>query len=73
MKPRAQNSTFSTKRFTWAGCDLCRDNAAAFFRRDTETGQSYVYRQPETVEEVEIAQAALEGCPTESIGNDAGG
>ena len=31
---------------------------------------SVVFRQPVTPEEVSEAQAALEGCPTDSIGNN---
>ena len=50
-------------------CDMCRTTAPEFFRRDDETGYSYVFRQPETAEEVSHAHEALEGCPTESIGN----
>ena len=53
-------------------CDFCRNSAPAFFRRDAETGQSIVYRQPETAEETALAQEALEGCPSDSIGNDGG-
>ena len=53
-------------------CDLCRDIAPAFFRRDSETGQSIVYRQPETAEETTLAQEALDGCPSDSIGDDGG-
>jgi ferredoxin len=51
-------------------CDLCRLNAPAFFSRDEETGYSFVHRQPVTPEEVELAEEALQDCPTESIGND---
>jgi ferredoxin len=55
---------------TCIDCDICRDSAPDFFRRDDDTGQSYVYRQPVTAEEVALAQEALEGCPTSSIGDD---
>lgn len=51
-------------------CDMCRESAEAFFRRDDHIGQSAVYRQPQTVDEMAITEAALEGCPTQSIGND---
>jgi ferredoxin len=51
-------------------CDLCRDLAPAFFRRDADTGQSIVYRQPATPEESTFAQEALDSCPTSSIGDD---
>src|SRR3954471_15539420 len=51
-------------------CDMCRGNAPQFFRRDDEIGYSIVYRQPVTREEIEQAEAALAGCPSESIGYD---
>ena len=51
-------------------CDLCRGNAPDFFKRNDETGFSIVHRQPETPTEIALAEEALEGCPTESIGND---
>lgn len=51
-------------------CDLCRNTATDFFRRDDESGFSYVYRQPATSNEVALAEEARLGCPTESIGND---
>ncbi len=56
---------------TCIDCDQCRDLAPAVFRRDEETGQSFVYRQPETAEEISLAREALETCPSESIGDDA--
>jgi len=51
-------------------CDLCRNTAPAFFKRDDEIGFSIVHRQPVTPEELALAEEAREGCPTESIGND---
>jgi ferredoxin len=48
---------------------MCRTTAPEFFRRDDETGFSYVYRQPVTPEEVAQAEEAR-NCPTDSIGND---
>jgi ferredoxin len=56
---------------TCIDCDQCRDLAPAFFRRDDETGQSFVYRQPKAPEEISLAREALEACPSESIGDDA--
>ena len=55
---------------TCIDCDQCRAAAPEFFQRDAEIGMSVVFRQPVTPEEVSEAQAALEGCPTDSIGND---
>ena len=55
---------------TCIDCDLCRDTAPQFFRRQDAGGYSVVYRQPTTPEEIAIAEAAREGCPTETIGSD---
>ena len=52
-------------------CDLCRNTAADFFKRDDEIGMSFVYHQPSTPEEMALAEEARQGCPSESIGNDA--
>jgi ferredoxin len=52
-------------------CDLCRNTAPEIFRRDEETGHSFVYRQPQSPAEIALAEDARVGCPTESIGNDA--
>ncbi len=57
---------------TCIDCDLCRDHAPAFFRRDDAIGQSNVFRQPETPAEITLCREALESCPTESIGEDGG-
>lgn len=51
-------------------CDICRIDAPAFFKRDDETGYSYVWKQPETDTEKALARDALDGCPTDSIGAD---
>lgn len=55
---------------TCIDCGQCPDTAPDFFRRDDEEGVSYVFRQPQTDEEIELAVEAMEGCPTESIGDD---
>lgn len=51
-------------------CGMCPSDAPASFRRDDELGLSIVYRQPVTPDEILKAREALEGCPTESIGDD---
>ncbi|HEY1048358.1 MAG TPA: ferredoxin [Prosthecobacter sp.] len=56
---------------TCTDCDLCREMAPAFFRRDDDIGQTYVFHQPVTEEEIQQATEALEGCPTNSIGDEA--
>ena len=55
---------------TCIDCDMCRTTAPDSFQRHDEIGQSVVSRQPVTPKEIREAQEALEGCPTESIGND---
>lgn len=49
-------------------CDKCRGEAPEFFHRNADIGMTVVYRQPTTPEEIRLAQDALDGCPTESIG-----
>jgi ferredoxin len=51
-------------------CDVCRDTAQANFTRDDNNGYSYVYKQPQTQEEIELCEEALVACPVEAIGND---
>ncbi len=51
-------------------CDLCRETAAANFKRNDDGGHSYVYKQPENPEEEALCKEAMEGCPVEAIGND---
>ncbi|RYZ68180.1 MAG: ferredoxin [Proteobacteria bacterium] len=51
-------------------CDACRTEAPNHFRRNDDHGYSYVYKQPETPEEVEICGAAKDACPVEAIGED---
>ena len=55
---------------TCIDCDLCRQIAPQTITRDNETGNSYFVRQPETEEEIALAEEAVRSCPTESIGND---
>ena len=51
-------------------CDLCRQYAPESMRRDEETGNSYVFHQPATPEQIAAAEEARQSCPTESIGNN---
>ncbi len=53
-------------------CDMCRETAPATFRRNDYIGMSIAFRQPATPEEIALAIEAMNGCPTESIGNDGG-
>lgn len=49
-------------------CDACRETARELFTRYDDGGYSYVKKQPETPEEEESCQKALEGCPVDAIG-----
>jgi ferredoxin len=51
-------------------CDVCRDTAPENFTRDDENGYSYVYKQPETPEEIELCEESIAVCPVEAIGSD---
>ncbi|HBR56074.1 MAG TPA: ferredoxin [Blastocatellia bacterium] len=51
-------------------CDVCRDTAPANFTRSDENGYSYVYKQPETEEELALCVEAFDTCPVEAIGDD---
>jgi ferredoxin len=51
-------------------CDLCRQTAPDHFERSEEDGYSYVYKQPDTEEEIALCREALEECPVEAIGDD---
>jgi ferredoxin len=55
---------------TCIDCGMCPSTAPQFFKRFDEGGYSGVYRQPQTAEELANANEALNGCPTDSIGND---
>lgn len=51
-------------------CDLCRETAPANFKRDDDGGHSYLFKQPESPEELALCKEAMEGCPVEAIGDD---
>ncbi len=51
-------------------CDLCRQTAPDNFERNEDEGYTYVHKQPESEDEVQACQDALEECPVEAIGDD---
>ncbi|MGD9588326.1 MAG: ferredoxin [Pyrinomonadaceae bacterium] len=51
-------------------CDVCRDTAPANFTRNDDNGYSYLYKQPDTEEELELCVEAMNACPVEAIGDD---
>lgn len=51
-------------------CDVCRETAPNNFTQQKDKGYSYVYKQPETPDEIAQSREAMEACPVEAIGND---
>jgi len=50
-------------------CCACFGRAPQFFAED-EDGNAYVWRQPETDEDIQECQEQLDNCPVGSIGKD---
>ena len=46
------------------------ETAPANFTAEQDGGYSYVFKQPENDDELELCVEAMEGCPVEAIGND---
>lgn len=55
---------------TCIDCDACRATAPDNFNRNEEGGYSFVSKQPENDEEIQLCKDAMEGCPVEAIGDD---
>ncbi len=55
---------------TCIDCNACNQAAPGFFTSPDSGGYSFVLKQPEKPEDVDVCEAALEGCPVEAIGND---
>lgn len=50
-------------------CDLCRQTAPRFFKRQHvgNTGYSFVWQQPQTPSDIALCDEALRACPVEAI------
>ena len=55
---------------TCIDCDACRATAPDNYSRNDDAGYSFVSKQPEGDEEIQLCIDAMEGCPVESIGDD---
>lgn len=55
---------------TCIDCDQCRNIAPKSFARQDDGSYSYVFKQPQSVEETAQAEEARISCPTDSIGSD---
>ena len=51
-------------------CDLCRETVPTVFTRDDSSGQSYVFKQPTTDEELNGCIEAMNGCPQGNVHGD---
>ena len=51
-------------------CDVCTEEAPMLLRHNEDKTYVYFHRQPATPAEEKAASAAMEVCPTSSIGND---
>ena len=51
-------------------CDACLLSAENHFKINEDQGYAYVYKQPETEEDLSACEEALEACPVSAIGND---
>ncbi len=51
-------------------CDVCRDTSPANFTRNDENGYSYIIKQPQTPQELDLCEEAMSACPVEAIGED---
>jgi ferredoxin len=50
-------------------CNVCYTSAPDLFKED-EDGNGYVYKQPETSNEIELMQEQVDSCPVNSIGSN---
>ena len=50
-------------------CTICYTDASEFFKED-EDGNAYVYKQPETKDEIQQCQDMADTCSVGSIGSD---
>jgi ferredoxin len=51
-------------------CHVCLDEAPQLLKYNDDQTYVYFFKQPETPEENDAAQRALDICPTAAIGND---
>jgi ferredoxin len=53
-------------------CDLCRQTAPQIFKRHStgNGGYSFLWAQPKTEREEQLAREAMQACPVEAIGQN---
>ncbi len=55
---------------TCIDCDACRASAPDNYSRNDDAGYSYVSKQPQNEQEMQLCNDAMEACPVEAIGDD---
>lgn len=55
---------------TCISCGQCDDTAPSIFKRSDAYDQNFVFHQPDSDSEMELAVEARDRCPVEAIGND---
>ena len=70
LHPLHTKGKFYVDENTCLACDTCNYYAPDNFKYDSQTGSSYVSKQPETKNEEEYCRKALEACAVEAIYDD---
>ncbi|MBP7148055.1 MAG: ferredoxin [Acidobacteria bacterium] len=53
-----------------SACKVCVDTAPDNFKMTDDDDHAFVSKQPANAEEEAVCQEAMDGCPSEAIGND---
>ncbi|MFV1994698.1 MAG: ferredoxin [Verrucomicrobiales bacterium] len=51
-------------------CDVCLEICPTVFLKNEKGGYAFVFKQPESEEEIEVCEQAVDACPREAIGDD---
>ncbi len=51
-------------------CGVCQDEAPDNIKMTDDESHAIVFKQPDGDEEIEAMQSAIDGCPSEAIGDD---
>jgi len=52
------------------GCNVCLEEAPGNFDFDEYTDNAYVFKQPQSDDELKACKSAMAACPVESIGDN---
>ena len=68
--PQNAEGKFWIDQEACVACQVCTGEAPANIRFDAAAGKSYVYKQPETDDELHAVHEAVELCPVEAPKED---